>query len=60
MIEIRIHILLFLIGWNLVGFDLVVIRTAKIRIDMARAMTPPSFEGIERRITYANRKYHSG
>lgn len=24
------------------------------------ATTPPSFDGIERRIAYANRKYHSG
>ena len=27
---------------------------------MARAITPPSFDGIDRRIAYANRKYHSG
>jgi len=29
-------------------------------IDIIRAITPPSFLGIERRIAYANRKYHSG
>lgn len=29
-------------------------------IDIARATTPPSFDGIDRRIAYANRKYHSG
>jgi len=29
-------------------------------MDIPNASTPPSFEGIDRRITYANRKYHSG
>lgn len=33
---------------------------AKIRIDRIRAKTPPSLLGIDRRIAYANRKYHSG
>lgn len=33
---------------------------AKIRIDRTRASTPPSLFGIDRRIAYANRKYHSG
>lgn len=28
--------------------------------DAARAITPPSLLGIDRRIAYANRKYHSG
>lgn len=32
----------------------------KIRIDETRARTPPSLLGIDRRIAYANRKYHSG
>jgi len=32
----------------------------KIAIDIARAITPPSLLGIERRIAYANRKYYSG
>ena len=32
----------------------------RIAIDMARAITPPSLFGIDRRIAYANRKYHSG
>jgi len=31
-----------------------------IRIDNTRATTPPSLDGILRRITYANKKYHSG
>ena len=32
----------------------------RIAIDMARAITHPSLFGIDRRIAYANRKYHSG
>jgi len=32
----------------------------KIAIDITRAITPPSLFGIDRRIAYANRKYHSG
>lgn len=28
--------------------------------EAARAITPPSLFGMERRIAYANRKYHSG
>lgn len=32
----------------------------RIRIEARRAKTPPSLLGIERRIAYANRKYHSG
>jgi hypothetical protein len=32
----------------------------KIAIDITRAITPPSLFGIDHRIVYANRKYHSG
>ena len=32
----------------------------RINTEAARASTPPSLLGIERRIAYANRKYHSG
>lgn len=32
----------------------------KIKIDINRATTPPSLLGIDRKIAYANRKYHSG
>lgn len=35
-------------------------RIARITIAIARAITPPSFDGIDRRMAYANRKYHSG
>lgn len=31
-----------------------------IKIDIINAITPPSLFGIDRRIAYANRKYHSG
>jgi len=29
-------------------------------MEAAIATTPPSFDGIDRKIAYANRKYHSG
>ena len=32
----------------------------RIRMDARRAMTPPSLLGMERRMAYAKRKYHSG
>lgn len=32
----------------------------RIRIERTRARTPPNLFGIDRRIAYANRKYHSG
>lgn len=32
----------------------------RIKIDASRASTPPSLLGIDRRMAYANRKYHSG
>jgi len=41
-------------------FFFVFISVIRIRIDISSATTPPSFDGIERKITYANRKYHSG
>ena len=34
--------------------------TIRIKIEARRARTPPSLLGIDRRIAYANRKYHSG
>ena len=43
-----------------IRFDLFVGMMNRIAIDMARAITPPSLFGIDRRIAYANRKYHSG
>lgn len=32
----------------------------KTRIDIKRPITPPNLLGIERRMAYANKKYHSG
>lgn len=32
----------------------------RTRIDASRARTPPSLFGTDRRMAYANRKYHSG
>lgn len=34
--------------------------STRIRIERTRARTPPSLLGIDRKIAYANRKYHSG
>lgn len=33
---------------------------ARTRMESTRARTPPSLLGMDRRIAYANRKYHSG
>lgn len=33
---------------------------ARTRIEKTKASTPPSLLGMDRRIAYANRKYHSG
>lgn len=48
--------------WGVILFLLffVVARGIKIRMDATSLITPPNFEGIERKITYAKRKYHSG
>jgi hypothetical protein len=32
----------------------------RIAIDITNSVTPPSLLGIDRKIAYANRKYHSG
>ena len=32
----------------------------KIKIDINNAITPPNLLGIDRKIAYANKKYHSG
>lgn len=34
--------------------------TIRTRMDPRRARTPPSLLGMDRRMAYANRKYHSG
>lgn len=45
---------LFILAINVIG------REYKIIIDRTSAITPPNLFGIERKIAYANRKYHSG
>jgi hypothetical protein len=60
MDEISNQNFIFWLGLNFVDLDFFVTRIVRIMIDIARAITPPSFDGIDRRITYANRKYHSG
>jgi len=42
---------IFFMGENFVDFDFVFTKIASIRIEAARATTPPSFDGIDRRIT---------
>jgi hypothetical protein len=32
----------------------------KIAIENTKAITPPNLLGIDRKIAYANKKYHSG
>lgn len=34
--------------------------TIRTKIEARRARTPPNLLGIERRMAYANKKYHSG
>ena len=51
IIEIRAHRENFLIGLNFVGDFFLAAKSAMIRTDMARAMTPPSLEGIDRSTT---------
>jgi hypothetical protein len=40
--------------------EVVIGRMNRINSAAARAITPPSLFGIERRIAYTHRKYHSG
>lgn len=51
---------IFLVGLNFLELDLFLNRVIRNATDIARATTPPSFDGTDRRIAYANRKYHSG
>ena len=36
------------------------VHNISVIIDIANAVTPPGLFGIDRRIAYANMKYHSG
>lgn len=44
--------------WNLFFIENGIVN--KIKIDNINAITPPNFLGIDRKIAYANKKYHSG
>jgi len=57
---VRNQKLIFLFGENFLLLVFFVGRIIRIKMAMARAVTPPSFDGIDRRMAYANRKYHSG
>lgn len=47
--------------WYLLIFDFCVNgKINKIAIDIINEITPPNLLGIDRKIAYANRKYHSG
>lgn len=52
----------FLIGENLDLSELLLLngKMEIIRIESTNATTPPNLLGIDRRIAYANKKYHSG
>lgn len=50
-VEVMNQNLSFLGGLNFVGFDFDFGRIRRIMIESARAITPPSFEGMDRRIT---------
>lgn len=59
----RIHMKHWLIGRNIIlrWFDKCRVgKSNKIRIEEISANTPPSLFGIDRRMAYAKRKYHSG
>jgi len=55
-----VHSFVFMCGFSFFVFFFMNDIGARIRIDAARATTPPIFDGIDRRIAYANKKYHSG
>lgn len=51
----------FFTGLNLLFLDdFFNVRTPMITMAATIASTPPSFDGIDRKIAYANKKYHSG
>lgn len=63
MLATRLQKKIFVIGRNirLRSFEVCTIgRINRTRIDSKRARTPPNLLGIDRRIAYAKRKYHSG
>jgi len=50
-VEVNSQNVVFFIGLNFVLVFFFITKMAKIRIDATSATTPPSFDGIERRIT---------
>lgn len=51
----------FLEGENfLFIFSFFIVITPKIKMEHSIATTPPNLEGMDRRMAYANKKYHSG
>ena len=58
----NIQVLILFIKFVFVVFFIFFIkgRVKIIKMDANRAITPPSLLGIDRRIAYANKKYHSG
>lgn len=50
----------FDIGLNFLVLFLIRGKSKNTLMEASRATTPPSLEGIDRRMAYANRKYHSG
>jgi hypothetical protein len=52
----------FVAGENflLIFCDFFTMGSMKITREEIRATTPPNFDGMDRRMAYANRKYHSG
>lgn len=60
---VNIHIIILFIGYIEFLWNFPFIENGKVnnmRIDIINANTPPNFLGIDRRIAYANKKYHSG
>jgi len=59
----NVHRRILLMGKNwmpLILLFLIMGIKIKIAIDITRAITPPNLLGIDRRMAYANKKYHSG
>lgn len=50
MVATSIQNFIFLVGLNFLDFDLFLDRTIKYATDIARAITPPSLDGIDRKI----------
>jgi hypothetical protein len=50
VVATRVQNFIFLRGLNFLDFDLFMDSTIKKATDIARAITPPSFDGIDRKI----------